>query len=80
MEENRHLSTELGPGSSGTMTFKEQYGFELDPEKIKDIDRSKSKFPAVDMRRINDDEYMKEIEEKEKSVVEYLRQFAKKEE
>lgn len=77
MEENKHLSTELGSDAPCTSPFKELYGFELDPEKIKDIDRSRTLLPAVDMRRINDEEYIKEVEEKEKAVIEYLKLFAK---
>jgi hypothetical protein len=79
-EEMKQFSTDLGSGNSGTLSFKEQYGFELDPEKIKDIDRSKTLIPEVDMRKINDKDYIKWAKEKEKEVIEYLKGFAKEEE
>ena len=70
--------TELGkhPGNSVTLSVEDFLGFKLDPEKIKDIDREKTRVPVVDMRRVNDEEYMKEIEEQENKVREYLKQFA----
>lgn len=79
---DRPLLTDLPPGSApGTMSFKEIYGFELDPEKAKHIDRKKLMMPAVDISRLNDDEYVdaveKETERRRKEITEYLRQFAK---